>query len=52
MEVYPTKWTAHRIIRVAHDVMCIVIFSGYTSILRKIITVIPYYLIFSEFEML
>ena len=47
IEVYPEKWTVHRIMRYAHDVMCTVhFFGGYTSIYRKIVTVIPYHFYF------
>ena len=51
MEVYPEKWWANRIMRVAHDVMCTVHFSGYNSIQRKIITVISYHLILNVINM-
>ena len=37
--------------RVSHDVMCTVHLSGYTSIHRKIITVITYHLIKNALQM-
>ena len=46
----------HCIMHVAHDVYCCPFFLGggglYTSIHRKIITVIPYHLIFNALKML
>ena len=56
MEVYPEKWTVPRIMRVAPDVMCMMwcapsIFSGNTSIQRKIITVIFYHFILNAINM-
>ena len=43
MEVYPEKMDGKPIKRVAHDVMCIVHFSGYASIRQKIVSVITYH---------
>ena len=54
MEVYPEKWTVHRIMRVEHDVKCTVHFTGVYMYLhpskKKIITVISYHLIFNAIK--
>ena len=50
--IYLEKWTVHRIMFVANDVMCTVHFFGAYRQLWKIITVIPYHLIFHALKML
>ena len=48
MEVYPEKMTVHRTMRVWCEVLPSISFRGSTPSTEKIISVIPYHLIFER----